>query len=138
MPQSEPLLMQAIAHKSRWLQSRHAVLTENVANADTPGFQPNDLKEVSFASLVRAADPVRANMQMTRTSDSHLSAQALAPKVEGRSEFDGFETAPSGNAVVLEEQAFRLGETRAQYQLATGLYGKFIGLWRTALGAPGA
>ena len=51
---------------------------------------------------------------------------------------EGWETAPSGNAVVIEEQAQKLAQTQIEHQLATSLYGKYVGLMRIALGVGAA
>jgi len=42
--------------------------------------------------------------------------------------------APAGNEVVIEEQIRRLGSAERGYQLATSVYGKYVGLMRSALG----
>ena len=47
---------------------------------------------------------------------------------------DGYETAPSGNAVVLDEQMGKLAETQLDYELTTNLYRRQVGLIKTALG----
>ena len=41
-------LMQALKLRMHYQQSRQKVLAENVANADSPGFRPVDLKPPSF------------------------------------------------------------------------------------------
>ncbi len=42
-------LFQAIAKRMSWLGQRQNVLSQNVANADTPNYVPQDLKEGPFA-----------------------------------------------------------------------------------------
>ncbi len=42
------LLFDLLSTRQRWLAQREAVLTRNVANADTPSFRPQDLKPQSF------------------------------------------------------------------------------------------
>ena len=38
-----------------WLTQRQTVLSENVANADTPDFVPRDMKKGAFAGMVRSS-----------------------------------------------------------------------------------
>jgi len=136
MTVNAPDLFGVLSQRAGWLQARHAVLTENVANADTPGYKPRDLVEPDFDSMVAKAGSGRLVMETRHPA--HQAAERPAPAgVEAR-DVDGFEVAPSGNAVVIEEQAQKLAETSLDYQLATDLYGKFVGMMRTAIGSGGA
>ena len=45
-----------------------------------------------------------------------------------------FETSPTGNSVVLEDQMIKVAETQMDYQTVTGLYSKSLGLIKIALG----
>ena len=46
----------------------------------------------------------------------------------------GFETTPRGNAVVLEDEMMKVAQTQMDYQAATALYSRSLGLIKTALG----
>lgn len=130
-------LFDVISNRAGWLARRHAVISGNIANADTPGFTPLDLKEQPPDRLARPAAPT--GLAMARTSGSHLAGQAPQPPAGERGRRDeGWETAPSGNAVVIEEQAQKLAQTQIEHQLATSLYGKYVGLMRIALGVGAA
>lgn len=59
-------LMQALKLRMQYQQSRQKILSENVANADSPGFRPADLKPPSV-------DPARAGVALARTSVGHMS-----------------------------------------------------------------
>src|SRR3546814_18597394 len=50
-------LLKAITRRMEWLGERQRVLSENIANADTPGYQAKDLKQVSFSDLVKGSQP---------------------------------------------------------------------------------
>jgi flagellar basal-body rod protein FlgB len=113
-----------------WLDRRQAVLARNVANADTPGFAARDL--APFAKVMaRAAGPV-----LTRTSDRHIlpSGQGQPP---ARTDRLARERTHDGNAVNLEDQMAKIAETETQHELTVGLYRKYIGLFRIALGRGG-
>ena len=45
-------LFTAFSKRMAWLTARQTVLAENVANANTSGYQAKDLKELDFKSLV--------------------------------------------------------------------------------------
>lgn len=133
-----PLLRQLLSGQIQYLQARHAVLTNNLSNADTPGFAPKDIAAPDFAALVDRAKRDNLPMQLNRTAVSHLAGTS-AHKEDGDSEtVEGFEVSPAGNAVVIEEQAQKLQETRLQYELASGIYEKLRAMRRTALGSTGS
>ena len=119
-----PLLFDLISTRQRWLGQREAVLGQNVANADTPDYRPLDLKPASFRELEllgRRLGPTLA-VQLARTQPLH-AAGAPPRAVEARARrVKGFETAPSGNAVVLDEQMQKLAQTQLDYELTTNLY----------------
>ena len=91
--------------RMRWLESRQKVLSENIANAETPGYRQRDLKQLDFPQLV-----------------------AVGAKGER-----SFETTPDGNSVVLEDEMMKVAETQQDYQLATMLYGKSLALLKMAV-----
>jgi flagellar basal-body rod protein FlgB len=127
-------LFQLATARAAWLARRHAVLTTNIANADTPGFRPLDLRppEPGRGAVV-APSPLRP--VLARTAAAHLAGlPALPPPGERGRPVEGWETAPAGNAVVIEEQAQKLVQTQLDHQLATGIYGKLVALTRAALG----
>ena len=47
------------------------------------------------------------------------------------------QSSPDGNAVVVEEQMMKVGETQMAYAEAAGLYKKMFSMWRTALNGHG-
>lgn len=134
----QPLLFDLISGRQQWLSRRQAVLTQNVANADTPRYEPLDLKPARAAELRRQGAGGMAGVGLARTALVHLAGSAPRANEPRAREVDGFETAPSGNAVVLDEQLQKLGETQLGYELATNLYRRHVGLLKTALGTSGA
>lgn len=128
------LLFDLLSTRQRWLAQREAVLTRNVANADTPSFRPLDLKPASFAkALARQVDPQGA-VSLAVTEPGHIASAAAGPGDARADRADSFETAPSGNAVVLDQQLESLAQTQLDYELTTSLYRRQLGLLRTALG----
>ncbi|MBM3511367.1 MAG: hypothetical protein FJX61_14700 [Alphaproteobacteria bacterium] len=45
-------ILSMLTKKMSWLNERQRVLAQNIANADTPGYRPSDLKNVDFARQV--------------------------------------------------------------------------------------
>jgi len=110
-----------------WLDTRQRLLSQNVANADTPGFRSSDA--VPFRQVL---DRRRASAAMVTTNASHLTpARTNSVAVQDRRVS---ERTPNGNAVSLDEQAIRIAETDQAHALAMGLHRKYVGLFRTALG----
>lgn len=128
-------LMKAITERMEWLGERERVLAENIANADTPGYKPKDLKQVNFGDLVKGPEGTRLGITARVTQPGHLGGFAdgggkwQAARTQGT-----YETAPDGNAVNLEQQMMNVAETQADHNLMTSLYRKQIGMLRKALG----
>jgi flagellar basal-body rod protein FlgB len=129
-------IFDAIARRMTWLGQREQVLAQNVANADTPDYVPQDLKHGPFARLL-ARKP--APVEPATTHPGHLRGARgpAARPAESEDQRKRFETAPSGNAVVLEEQLIKVAETQMDYQTMTNLYRKHMQMIRTALGRGG-
>jgi flagellar basal-body rod protein FlgB len=131
-----PGLFDVIARKMDWLSQRQKVLAQNVANADTPGFLPSDLKEGPFERMVRG----QLAVVRPRVTDAQHMTPAGGAGAQGAREHEPrerYETAPSGNAVVLEEQLVKVQQTQVDYQTMTNLYTKHLRMYATALGRGG-
>lgn len=129
-------LMQMMTKKMSWLSRRTEVVSQNVANADTPDYNARDLKPVSFAELVRKQTS-SAEFAPQRTNALHLTG--LKPSMPYRTEDapDKYEGAIDGNDVSIEQQLSKLGETQMDYQMTLNLYRKHLDLMRTAISRPG-
>jgi flagellar basal-body rod protein FlgB len=124
-----------------YLSERQRVISENVANSETPGFLPKDLKPFSFASQMALAETqARAALAPMTTQSGHISpARNGGPgraKVKTVTVRDS-ETRLDGNAVVLEEQMMKMTDARMNYDAAISFYQKSLNLLRTAARAPG-
>src|SRR5919202_7028069 len=116
--------------RMHWHQTRQKLLAENVANADTPGFQPKDLRAPTFAPD-GAANP--GALAIERTDPNHLSL-ASSRSGEDQRFARRFEITPSGNAVNLEDEMLKVAQNQSDYQLAASLYQKSLQMLRTAVG----
>ncbi|WP_237216424.1 flagellar basal body rod protein FlgB [Falsiroseomonas oryziterrae] len=109
-----------------WLDRRQAVLAQNVANADTPGFRPRDLTPFGreLAGQMR--------LVLARTQPGHGSGSQAIP--QARPDRQAGDVAPDGNAVSLDREAVRIAETDTAHQLAMAVHRSFAGMFRMALG----
>jgi flagellar basal-body rod protein FlgB len=117
-----------------WVARRQEVLAENIANANTPKYQPRDLKEFDFKAVLKQTDrPVR----VATTNPLHVQAPVQNdPQVlESRKTY---ESSQDGNAVVLEEQMAKLGSAKSTYDIAASMFQKQFAMMKTALGKGGA
>jgi flagellar basal-body rod protein FlgB len=126
MPISQIPLFSMLRTRMQWHQERQRLLAENVANADTPQFKPRDLAP---------PEPAGASVALARTSSTHLTAGSGS----GAAQFQldrrrGFEVLPGGNAVILEDEMLKVATNQMDYQAATALYARGLGLLKTALG----
>lgn len=127
---SELPIFSMLRTKMHWHQERQRLLAENVANADTPFFRPHDLKAPEFD---RPA-PVSTAVGLARTDPGHIAGAGLSPPRFRADRYGGFETRPAGNAVALEEEMLKVAANQMEYQQASTLYAKSLGLLKTALG----
>jgi flagellar basal-body rod protein FlgB len=122
-------LFAALAKRMDWIGERHNVLAQNVANADTPGYVAQDLKEPDFASLL--ADSGK-RLALTISAPGQLSAPAPAGGYD-RIPVAGDRTL-TGNGVSLEEEMLKVSQNASDYSLVETIYRAQLGLIKTALG----
>ena len=129
---SQITLFSGIKKRLAWLAQRQEILAQNIANANTPGAQARDIEPFDVKRFLR---PRALPVNMERTSPVHI-AGTTQPIRDFNSAVTTkpYETSIDGNAIVLEEQMLKLGETGASHELVTELYKKHIGMFRAALG----
>lgn len=118
------------------LSERQRLISENIANASTPGYRPRDVDTSGFERMLASHASGGGGLTMARTNAGHMSPGGGA----GRTSIvtsDDSETTIDGNAVVLEEQMARAAETRMEFETGIALYQKGLELVRLAARAPG-
>ncbi len=125
-------LFQAVKKRLNWLGQRQEVLSQNVANADTPGYRARDLKAYDFREIVRR-ETQQINMTVTAPNQLPGQRKRLRDFTEAETKIP-YETRPDGNSVVLEEQMVKINEAGLKHRLTTELYRKHLALFRMALG----
>jgi flagellar basal-body rod protein FlgB len=131
MPISDFPILSMLRTRMHWHQERQRLLAENVANADTPNFKPRDLTPPNFDRRQPSAVAAPA---LTRTNVAHLAGLAGAGTQFEADRKLTHETRPAGNAVSLEDEMLKVAANQMDYQAATALYGRSLGLFKTALG----
>ena len=124
-------LLSMLRERMTWLHQRQDTLSQNVANADTPGYIARDLKPLDFESALGEA---KRGATMMTTNVRHIAlSQSRSGQFEDHESPDQ-ETSPNGNAVSLVSQMIKVSETQAEFQAAANLYAKAMTLMKTAIG----
>ena len=110
------------AHAGR----RQAVIAQNMANADTPGYRARDLPPFS-QSYAQAAAALR------KTRPAHLSDKGNAAVTRASTATDRT-TDPNGNTVSLELELMKSVEVKRQHDRAVAIYRAAMSILRTSLG----
>lgn len=127
-------LFKLMSRKMDWLTQRQEVLSQNIANADTPEYKGRDLKSFSFR------DALSDNRRLTpvATNAAHLAGtRGPGGTAQEQRSRDPYETAPDGNNVVLEEQMMRMSQNSMDYQTITNLYKKQVNMIKSAIRSGG-
>ncbi|MBR9825802.1 MAG: flagellar basal body rod protein FlgB [Alphaproteobacteria bacterium] len=127
----------------RYASDRQQVISNNVANANTPGYTPQDISQSEFQraveSQMRGRRTGNGTLMMSTSQGTHMAGRTdtTAGRAWSTADTPDSETTVNGNSVVLEEQMVRATETRMRYESALSLYQKSIGLLRMAVRPPG-
>ena len=126
-------LFASLTRRMDWLNQRQRALTQNIANADTPGYTAHDLKLLDFRDFLDGR-----RVQMAATDTKHIGfnkrQQGDFRSVKDKETYD---KSPDKNTVVLEEQLIQVAESRMDYEMMTNLYKKHLGMLKLALRKPG-
>lgn len=102
------------AMRGSW--QRQTALTNNIANADTPGYRP---QEVSFESALQSA-------VASGEEPSEVQFQTVTLPTE---------TGPNGAGVSIDQESAKLAENGLDYQALTEVAGARDSILRVAMGA---
>ena len=114
-------LFQTASAFARHAEKRQALAAQNIANADTPGFKPRDLKDFaqSFREMQRQSG--ENGFSGHRTAFEAVQDERTA-------------AAPNANAVSVETEMMRAVDIRLQHDTALAIYRSALGILRTSLG----
>jgi flagellar basal-body rod protein FlgB len=103
------------AMRGSW--QRETALTNNIANADTPGYQP---QEVNFESALQGA----------------MNGERSPSEVQFQTETRPEEAGPNGTGVSVDQESAKLAENGLDYQAITQIIGARNSILRSAMGGP--
>ena len=108
--------------------ARQAVVAQNIANADTPGYKARDV--VPFTDLVNS-DEGGFHSRATRAGHLHGLYDSLAPEiVDAKSATAN----PNDNQVTLEDEMLKAVDVKRQHDRALAIYRSGLNVLRTSLG----
>jgi flagellar basal-body rod protein FlgB len=107
----------------QFLTERDRVISENIANADTPKYKPKDLKRKTKNEEI---------VRLKRTNPMHFDVDESAGKFE-MMDSTIEEIKPNGNAVNLDRELFNKGNNALDLQQSTNLYNKTKNLMKYAI-----
>jgi len=123
-------LMSKLEGRLQWLSGRQQVLTQNIANSDTPGYRAMEVSQPSFKTMMGMA-----SVPMAQTNKMHMDA--ARPGVSGG--IVGVNRKPTevyatGNSVNLEDETRKAAENVMDFQMVSSIYKKEINMLMTAAG----
>ena len=132
MDYNDVTIMNMARGHMRYQTQRQKVLSENIANIDTPYYKAQDLKPLDFGKL---AEQESKRLELRATSPKHIEGvHGIGGPYREEKVRDTYETNPVKNNVSVDEQMANVNTTQAQFQLSSTLYKKMNQLFRTALG----
>jgi flagellar basal-body rod protein FlgB len=135
----DPTIFSVLKSKMDFVNQRQKLLSENVANADTPGYAPRDLKPFTLSWAMKHAG-VSSSVGLAKTDAGHMAGPSdggNADKAFNNSTGADSEVRIDGNQVVLEEQMMKLTQARIDYEAAVDFYQQTNSLLTAAAKSPG-
>jgi flagellar basal-body rod protein FlgB len=103
---------------------RQAVISDNLANADTPGYKAKNLLPLQSSSSIG----------LRRTSPMHIAGIGASSDAKVINDPNTRYETIDGNTVVIEDQMLKMTENNLEQRTTLGLMRKMTGLMRTAIG----
>ncbi len=118
-------MLSELKSKIIYTSQRHALLSSNVGNINTPGFKSKDLKPFYLSQALKSHIPMFVTHKM------HIP-------ISGNSKFRSFEPKDTdvkvdGNNVSIESQSFKIGSNSFEHKKAIDMYNKSASLIRMAM-----
>jgi len=107
--------------------ARQAIVAENIANADTPGYRARDV-----ASFAESYDSGPSTGLRASRPGHHFEGEAsysLAP----REVYRPGAASPNGNTVSIENEIFSAAEASSDHQKALAVYRSALSVLRTSI-----
>jgi flagellar basal-body rod protein FlgB len=125
---AEPYLFQLSMEKAGWVFARQAVISANVANANSPGYKAQDVRPFSEALEGSA-------ISQSVSSPLHIASASVSSSAGvGTVEEAPWETFVSGQNVNLEQEMIKAADVSAEYRLNTSIIRTFHSMFMTVAG----
>lgn len=111
-------ILDLAASMARYAAQRHTVIADNIAHADTPGYQSKDLRP--FADIYEDVGLDSKAMQ----AENFKTQISSSPNT----------LSPNGNSVSLEEQMMHSAQVQNDHALSLLIYKKSLDLMKLAVG----
>jgi flagellar basal-body rod protein FlgB len=122
--------------RMRYLTAQQSVIARNIANADTPGYQAQDIAPFHPASGTLGAS-LNAPLALASTEPGHFG---IATGSVSNSDWSlmaapgaSYGEKPNGNTVSLEEQMMKQADVANNFALATAAYSKSLSILKAGI-----
>jgi flagellar basal-body rod protein FlgB len=114
---------------------KHKVLSENIANINTPGYKAEDVDNPKDYSDLSEKGRSNRVLKLARTSDNHIAdTKRSSGKLSSHKLKDPYEVKPNGNNVSLAQQMTKLSQNQQDYNAAVKGYAVMNSLVSAVLG----
>ncbi|MBU2981206.1 FlgB family protein [Lentibacter algarum] len=120
-------LFQVAQSLARHSGARQAVLAQNIANADTPGYAARDVAPFSLAPLGKDAGAGMIASRASHLTGAHSMQDVQVVEARNRS------SDPNKNGVTLQEEMLLAADTKRQHDKALAIYKSGMRILRTSL-----
>jgi flagellar basal-body rod protein FlgB len=127
-------ILSMIRTRLDWNQERQRVLSENVANSDTPHYRARDLTPLKFEPTSLAATSGVTPVSLAETESGHIAGLGSSGSQFRTANAANYEIKPTGNTVSLEDEMMKVASNQMDYQAVTALYTRSLNLLKIALG----
>jgi len=115
----EPIyLFDLASQQTRWLAVRQAVVSQNIANANTPRYSALDVGK--FEDVFDGHQ-----VHLVATNPAHMGIDPLDPESAASKEESPWEVTHSGNSVSIEQELLKAGDVNRDYSLNTSIVKSF-------------
>ncbi len=121
-----PEVMRMAQGMARHAAARQVVIAENIAQANTPGYQARDLPDFGTHYAQRSG--------LKATHPRHIDSSATPLGARALLDPSAPFVSPNGNTVSLEREMIRSAHNRQAHDMALSIYGSARTILRTSLG----
>jgi flagellar basal-body rod protein FlgB len=112
-------VLNLLQNKMHYASERQEILSQNIANVDTPKYKRQELRKPDFAKMVKSYD---SGLGLSTTNEMHIS-----PIANNSGIFSAYDTE---DKVELDQEAVAMMENRLDYNSATATYKKILSILR--------